>query len=312
VAAAAPPSISVDAIVPSSLDRVPIHYNAVGQGVPAVVLIHCWMCDSGIWHNVLPELRRTHRVVTLDLPGHGRSGKDRKVWSIAALGEDVKTVVETLHLDHVILVGHSMGGPVMLEAARLMPGKVVGMVGVDTLLNADAKRDPKEIDAWLAKMKADFPGKLIIPCSAESELTLRRAGEKGLIRYVPGDPDFQITGEPNERQRAALEFIREHILRKYGSTGVQELINSAVFDLLKLIAVYPVEDENKFANHFGKVLPDAFLVPKGATALQMAEKIHTDLAKHFLYAVDARRKMRIGKEHVLNDGDVVKIVSSAR
>ena len=158
VGAAAPPSISVDAIVPSSLDRVPIHYNAVGQGVPAVVLIHCWMCDSGIWHNVLPELRRTHRVVTLDLPGHGRSGKDRKVWSIAALGEDVKTVVETLHLDHVILVGHSMGGPVMLEAARLMPGKVVGMVGVDTLLNADAKRDPKEIDAWLAKMKADFRG----------------------------------------------------------------------------------------------------------------------------------------------------------
>jgi len=158
VGAAAPPSGSVDAIVPSSLDRVPIHYRAVGEGVPAVVLIHCWMCDSGIWDNVVPELSRTHRVVTLDLPGHGRSGKDRKGWSIAALGEDVKTVVETLHLDRVILVGHSMGGPVMLEAARLMPGKVVGMVGVDTLLNADAKRDPKEIDAWLAKMKADFRG----------------------------------------------------------------------------------------------------------------------------------------------------------
>ncbi len=180
------------------------------------------------------------------------------------------------------------------------------------IIIAANKIDFPGAEKHLAKMKADFPGKLIIPCSAESELTLRRAGEKGLIRYIPGDPDFQITGEPNERQRAALEFIREHILQKYGSTGVQELINSAVFDLLKLIAVYPVEDENKFANHFGKVLPDAFLVPKGATALQMAEKIHTDLAKHFLYAVDARRKMRIGKEHMLNDGDVVKIVSSAR
>ncbi|MFI5165875.1 MAG: alpha/beta fold hydrolase [Thermoanaerobaculales bacterium] len=156
--AAAPPSASVDATVPSSLDRVAIHYRAVGEGAPTVVLIHCWMCDSSIWDNVVPELSRTHRVVTLDLPGHGKSGKDRKVWSMAAFGEDVRTVVETLHLDHVVLVGHSMGGPVMLEAARLMPGKVIGVVGVDTLLNADAKSDPKEADAWLAKMKADFRG----------------------------------------------------------------------------------------------------------------------------------------------------------
>src|SRR5271157_2261706 len=158
VGASAPSPTSIDATVPSSFDGVPIHYRAVGAGVPAVVLIHCWMCDSGIWDNVVPDLSRTHRVITLDLPGHGKSGKDRKVWSIAAFGEDVRTVVATMHLDHVILVGHSMGGPVMLEAARLMPGKVIGMVGVDTLINADMKNDPKEIDAWMAKMKADFVG----------------------------------------------------------------------------------------------------------------------------------------------------------
>lgn len=161
----------------------------------------------------------------------------------------------------------------------------------------------------LERMRKDFPDRLIIPCCAEAELTLRRANEKGLIKYIPGDPDFQITGELNEKQKAALEFIRENILKKYGGTGVQKLINSAVFDLLGLIAIYPVEDEHKYANHFGKILPDAFLIPKGSTALQLAGKVHTELAEHFIHAVDARRKMRIGKEHQLQDGDIIRIVA---
>jgi pimeloyl-ACP methyl ester carboxylesterase len=158
VAASSPASAAPAGTVASSFDGVAIHFRAVGQGAPAVVLIHCWMCDSGIWDNVVPELSRTHRVVTLDLPGHGASGRERKEWTMAAFGADVKSVVEALHLKRVILVGHSMGGPVMLEAARLLPGKVVGMVGVDTLLNAEAKRDPKEIAEFLAKLKADFRG----------------------------------------------------------------------------------------------------------------------------------------------------------
>ena len=162
----------------------------------------------------------------------------------------------------------------------------------------------------LEKMKAEFPDRLIIPCCAEAELTLRRANDKGLIKYVPGDADFEAIGNLNDKQKAALEFIRENIMKKYSGTGVQQLINSAVFDLLKLIVVYPVEDENKYANHFGKILPDAFLVPKGATALQMAEKVHTDLAKHFIHAVDARKKMRIGKDHTLQDGDIIRIVAA--
>jgi pimeloyl-ACP methyl ester carboxylesterase len=137
---------------------VGIHVRVEGAGSPAVVLIHCWMCDSGIWDNVVPALAKSYRVVTLDLPGHGASGKDRKEWSMAAFGADVATVVSALRLDRVILVGHSMGGAVMLEAAARMPGKVVGMIGVDTLLDADRPSDPKEIDAWLAKMKADFRG----------------------------------------------------------------------------------------------------------------------------------------------------------
>ena len=178
------------------------------------------------------------------------------------------------------------------------------------IIIAANKIDVPGAEKNLEKMRSEFPGKIIIPCSAESELTLRRAAEKGLIKYIPGDADFQITGEPNEKQKAALEYIRASILRKYGSTGVQDLVNGAVFKLLRLIAVYPVEDEHKYANHFGKVLPDAFLVPSGTTALQMAERIHTDLAKHFIHAVDARKKMRIGKEHGLCDGDIVRIVSA--
>ena len=178
------------------------------------------------------------------------------------------------------------------------------------IIIAANKIDVPGAEKNLEKMKSEFPSKIIIPCSAESELTLRRAAEKGLIRYIPGDADFQIIGEPNEKQKAALEYIRANILRKYGSTGVQELVNGAVFRLLRLIAVYPVEDEHKYANHFGKVLPDAFLVPSGTTALQFAGKIHTDLASHFIHAVDARKKMRIGKEHALGDGDVVRIVSA--
>lgn len=149
------------------------------------------------------------------------------------------------------------------------------------------------------RMRKEHPEKLIIPCSSEAELVLRRANEKRLLRYIPGDADFQITGELSEKQATALEFIRESVLKRWGCTGVQKLINAAVFDLLKLVVVYPVEDEHKLADHFGNVLPDAFLVPQGAIALQLAEKIHTDLAKHFIYAVDARTKMRVGKEHPL-------------
>jgi len=186
---AATPPAALDASVPSLFDHTAIHYRAVGKGAPAVVLVHCWMCDSGIWDNVVPELAQRYRVITLDLPGHGTSGKDRKVWSMAAYGEDVRTVVDTLRLDRVILVGHSMGGPVMLEAARVLRGKVVGMVAVDTLHDADVKSDPKEIDAWIAKVRADFPGQTkqlvhAIAGKASDPAAIDRIAEK----MASGDP----------------------------------------------------------------------------------------------------------------------------
>ena len=154
----------------------------------------------------------------------------------------------------------------------------------------------------------------VIPASAEAELGLRRAAEKKLIDYRPGDADFKIS-QPEKlspNQIKALEAIKEKILLKNGSTGVQEAINTAYFKLLTMITVYPVEDVEHLANHNGKVLPDAYLIPKGTTAHQFAYIIHTELGESFLYAVDARNKTRIGEDAVLKDKDVISIVSTRR
>ena len=154
----------------------------------------------------------------------------------------------------------------------------------------------------------------VIPCSAEAELALRRAAEKQLISYKPGDKDFKIT-QPEKLsagQVKALESIKEKILATNGSTGVQEAINTAYFKLLDMIAVYPVEDLEHLSDHNGRVLPDTYLVPKGTTAHQFAYIIHTELGESFIYAVDARDKRRIGEDAVLKDRDVISIVSAKK
>ncbi len=150
----------------------------------------------------------------------------------------------------------------------------------------------------------------VIPCSAESELALRKAAEKGVIEYNPGDPDFKITGDIDDKQRHALELIRDKVLKPYGSTGVQKILDSAAFDLLGLIAVYPVENETRYTSKKGFILPDAYLVPKGTTARELAGKIHTEFADKFIAALDARTKQRISSDHELKNGDVIKIMLS--
>lgn len=150
-------SAPVAATVPSA-DSVPIRYEVRGEGSPAIVLVHCWSCDRHLWDHAAARLARDHRVVTLDLAGHGESGRGRKAWTMEAFGEDVKAVVVALGLDRVILVGHSMGGPVILEAARRLPGRVVGLVPVDTLQDLEDKTPPDQIAAFLAPLRADYPG----------------------------------------------------------------------------------------------------------------------------------------------------------
>ncbi len=155
---------------------------------------------------------------------------------------------------------------------------------------------------------------IVIPCSAEAELALRRAAEKQLIDYRPGDGSFKIT-QPEKLsagQVKALEAIKEKILASNGSTGVQEAINTAYFKLLDMITVYPVEDVEHLSDHNGRILPDAYLVPNGTTAHQFAYLIHTELGEGFLYAVNAHDKRRIGEDTILKDRDVISIVSTQK
>ena len=151
----------------------------------------------------------------------------------------------------------------------------------------------------------------IVNCSAETELLLKKAAKANLIDYIPGNEKFVINKnvDISPQQKEALNLV-ENVLSKLNSTGIQTTLNSAVFRVLKLIVVFPVEDETKLSNKNGEVLPDAKLLSENATAKNLAETIHQDIAKGFLFAIDAKTKQRIGADHQLKNGDVIKIVSS--
>lgn len=148
----------------------------------------------------------------------------------------------------------------------------------------------------------------IIPTFAEAELALKRAEHAGMIDYLPGEGEFKIKDPSSlsQAQTKGLDRIRE-ILDTYGSTNVQKVLESATYDLLDLIVVYPVEDEHRYTDHDGRILPDAHLVPQGSSAKDLAYKVHTDLGDHFIKAIDCRTDMTIGHDHQLKNGDVIKI-----
>jgi ribosome-binding ATPase YchF (GTP1/OBG family) len=164
-------------------------------------------------------------------------------------------------------------------------------------------------DGALEALKSRLKDNIVIGCSGAIELTLVKAAKSGIIDYVPGSSSFEIKKEVSGGQKKALDYISGY-LNVHKTTGIQELINAATFDLLKNMVVYPVEDENKYTDHNGNVLPDAILLQIGSNAQDLAAKIHTELAKGMLYAIDAKRKTRIGKDYVLKDNDVIKIVSA--
>ncbi len=173
---------------------------------------------------------------------------------------------------------------------------------------ADLPSSPPNI----AKLKET--GRKVVPCASEAELLLRRAAEHGLIKYSPGDKEFLVM-DPQKltpAQANALKMVEEKVMKPYAGTGVQEAINRAFFDLLKAIVVFPVEDETKLTDKDGRVLPDAYVMRGGSTALDLARTVHSELAETFLYAVDARTGKRLAGDHVLSNRDVVKIVSSGK
>jgi ribosome-binding ATPase YchF (GTP1/OBG family) len=156
-----------------------------------------------------------------------------------------------------------------------------------------------------------IPDTIVVPCSAETELLLRKASKSGMIHYESGDEKFSIVENKEilPQQQKALDLVN-NVFTKIHSTGIQKILNLAVFDLLKLIVVFPVEDETKLTNKNGDVLPDAKLLPHDSTAKDLAGLIHADIAKGFLHAIDCKTKQRIGGDHKLKHGDVIKIVST--
>jgi len=178
------------------------------------------------------------------------------------------------------------------------------------LIVAGNKADRDGAEENIERMRAE--GYLVAPTAAEAELVLRRAAEAGLVRYTPGDSDFEIV-DPSRltgAQMRALEMIREKVFEKWGSTGLQTAINEAFFQLLDMITVYPVENAERLTDHQDRVLPDCYLVPKGTTAKRFAGVIHSDLEESFIYALDARTKRRVRDSYVIQENDVIQIVSA--
>lgn len=172
------------------------------------------------------------------------------------------------------------------------------------ILIALNKADKAPMD-MIKKLENEFA----IPTSATAELALVKAAENGYIEYKPGDSSFKILKELDEKQKAGLDYIKKNVLERFGSTGIQKCIDKAVFDLLKLIAVYPVEDEHKLCDKDGNVLPDVFLLPQNSTVIDLAYKVHSELAEGFIKAVDVRRKKIVGADHKLSHGDIIHIIA---
>ncbi|HIP89932.1 MAG TPA: TGS domain-containing protein, partial [Candidatus Nanopusillus sp.] len=170
-----------------------------------------------------------------------------------------------------------------------------------------------DIDIDLAKkninrLRKEFPDKIIIPTSGYAELILKELDKQGKIFYIPGESSIKINKPLTDKEKKAIEFIENNIFREFGNTGVQTVLDTLVFDILKYIAVFP-GGVDKLADKEGRVLPDCFLLKDGSTVLDFAAKVHTDLAKHFIRAIDVRTKKALGRDYKLKHRDVIQIVA---
>jgi pimeloyl-ACP methyl ester carboxylesterase len=179
-------------------DGVSIAYDVRGAGETALVFVHGWACDRSFWHEQLDAFSNDYRVVSLDLGGHGWSGAERETWSVAGLAGDVRTVVEGLGLERVILIGHSLGGPVSLLAARRMPGRVVGVVGVDTLHDAELAPPEGMAEQMARQFEADFEGTM----AAAVRSMFPEEADPALVEWV-------ISKASAVNQEAILAILRD-------------------------------------------------------------------------------------------------------
>lgn len=220
--------------VVNASDGVQIHYSVTGKGEPALVFIHCGGCNRNFWENQVAEFSKTNRVVTIDLPGHGESGLERRNWSIEGYGDDVKTVVTKLGLKRVVLVGSSMGGSIALEVAKRMPDNVVAIVPVDVLQNVEQTLPPEQLDAVIKQMTADYKNvmtglmnQFFFSASTPEAVKTRVINEvisrppetavaifKGIIGYRPG-PTLKEIKVPIKAINADLNPTNLEVNRKY-------------------------------------------------------------------------------------------------
>ena len=182
-----------------------------------------------------------------------------------------------------------------------------------TLIVANKVDLPSATDNF-KRIREEYNDMIIVPSSADAELTLRRAANRGLIRYFPGDERFEIKDQSilTDKQKWALNFIRKDILDEYMRTGVQFAINVAVFKLLRMNAVYPVAEASKLSDKSGNVLPDVYLMKSGSTVEDLAKEIHSELAKGLLYAIDIRDGLRLPINYEIKDRDILSIISARK
>lgn len=156
---APPPITETEKVI---VDSVPspdgniIYYEVRGEGDPALVFVHGWSCDRSYWKEQVEPFEKSNKLILIDLAGHGQSGQKRDIWSMASFGDDVAAVVNRLGLTNIVLIGHSMGGSIIIEAARRLPGKVLGLIAVDTHQNLGKRLTDQQKEAFLGPLREDF------------------------------------------------------------------------------------------------------------------------------------------------------------
>jgi len=246
------------------------------------------------WERFAREVQQTHTLINKALSKQ-----------LSALGVNEKMVeeeVKNLNLDPEKPVSWSEDS--LFALARVFRRRTKPMV------IACNKMDIPVAKANFDRISKLDLGYLLVPCSSESELALKEAAKNGLILYTPGSSFFEIKDESklNEHQKKALAFIQMNVLGKFGSTGVQSILDSAVFGTLHYIAIFP-GGVHKLTDSEGRTLPDCFLMPPNTTALDFAFKLHSDFGNKFIRAIDVKKKLPVGKDHPLQHGDVIEIVS---
>ena len=244
------------------------------------------------WHKLTKEIEQKHTKISEELA--------RRFTGLGIKEPDIDKVLTSMSL--------KVKKPVEWSNSEIMKFlKSVRKLSKPVLIAAN-KADLCNDLGIIKEISEDFP---TIPSSAETELLLKKAAKAGLIDYIPGDSNFKGNADIklSEQQNTALHLAK-NVLTKIGVTGIQKILNTVVFDVLNLIVVYPVEDETKLCNKNGQVLPDARLLNSSSTSKDLAFTIHQDIGKGFLHAINAKTKQRIGADHKLKNGDIIKIVST--